>query len=75
MLGELLALATIAILVGTFLFIQVPLLGLFGRVETSTFLIALVIAHVMIYSFLMACGLYPSWLATRIEPSQALQCE
>lgn len=74
-LGELLALATIAILVGTFLYIQVPVLGLFGRVETSTFLIALVIAHVMIYSFIVACGLYPSWLATRIEPSQALQCE
>jgi ABC-type lipoprotein release transport system permease subunit len=30
---------------------------------------------VVIYSFVTFCGLYPAWLATRVQPATALQYE
>ncbi len=74
-LGELLALTTLAVAVGTILFLQAPLLNLFRQASLHIYLIALATGIVVIYPFVILCGLYPSWLATRVHPVQALQYE
>lgn len=74
-LGELLALTTVAVAVGGLIFIQLPLLHVFSQATFGTCLIALAIGVLVIYPFVVLCGLYPSWLATRVHPVQALQHE
>jgi putative ABC transport system permease protein len=74
-LFELLALTTLAIGVGALLFIQVPILQVFGHVSLQVFLFALCLSLLLIYLFVTLCGLYPSWLATRVSPVEALQHE
>jgi putative ABC transport system permease protein len=74
-LGELLALTTLAVVVGALIFVQLPLLHLFSQVGFHIYLMALAIGMLVIYPFVVLCGLYPSWLATRVHPVQALQHE
>jgi putative ABC transport system permease protein len=74
-LSEMLALTTIAVVVGAVLFLQAPLLGVLGAIPISVVIVAVILAALLIYSFVTVCGLYPSWLATRIQPAEALQYE
>lgn len=74
-LGELLALTTLAVVTGTAIFIQLPIMQTFGHVGLQIYLIALALSILVLYPFVILCGLYPSWLATRIHPVQALQYE
>lgn len=73
-LGELLVLTTIAMLLGAAVFLQAPLLGLFS-LPLSTYLLSLAASIVLIAGFVVVCGLYPSHLATRIQPAEALHYE
>jgi len=84
-LGETLVLATFAIIAGIFLASQVPLLGL-GAVLTSTdssfgsitgiiYILGMAGAAIMIYLLVSICALYPSRMAARIYPAQALHDE
>jgi putative ABC transport system permease protein len=76
MLGELLALTTVAAAVGTLLYIQFPLLGLLGRlVPGHVYAQSLGLSLLLIYGFVTLCGLYPSWMATRVQPAVALSYE
>ncbi len=74
-LGELLALTTGAVVVGALIFLQLPILHVFSQAGYHIYLIALAIGVAVIYPFVVLCGLYPSWLATRVHPVQALQHE
>jgi putative ABC transport system permease protein len=75
-LGELLALTTVAATIGTLLYIQFPLLNLLGRmVPVHVYALSLGLSLLIIYGFVALCGLYPSWLATRVQPAEALQYE
>jgi putative ABC transport system permease protein len=74
-LGEILALTTLAVVVGSALFLQVPILQLIRVVPFSIFIAGLLEAVLVIYLFVTFCGLYPGWLATRVQPAQALQHE
>jgi putative ABC transport system permease protein len=74
-LGELIALTTAATAAGTLIFIQIPFLGLAGDVPVRVYMVSLALAVLVIYGFVLLCGLYPSWLATRIRPAEALQYE
>jgi len=74
-LGELLALTVLAISFGIVLYLQAPILQLFGAVPWLAYLVALFLALIGIGLFVMLCGLYPSWLATRVQPAEALQYE
>lgn len=74
-LMELLALTTLAVVVGSLLFAQVPLLRILPIVPARMFLLGILEAWVVIYCFVTFCGLYPGWLATRVPPVQALQHE
>jgi putative ABC transport system permease protein len=74
LLGELLALTSLSVLVGSVLYLQLPLLGLLH--ERGTVIASALGASLgVMYVFVVICGLYPSWLATRIEPARALGYE
>jgi putative ABC transport system permease protein len=73
--GELWALTAIAVATGAALFLQLPLFGVHFGVGWPVFLGAVILATLVIYSFVTFCGLYPAWLATRVQPATALQYE
>lgn len=73
-LGELLVLTTIGMLFGAIIFLQAPLLGLFA-LPLSTYLFSLLASIILVVGFVLVCGLYPSHLATRIQPAEALHYE
>lgn len=72
-LGEIAALASLAVAVGTIVFLQLPLLGVLPFLAPGTYLAGLCGALAMIYALVLLCGLYPGWLATRVEPALALK--
>lgn len=74
-LGELLALTTVAVAAGTLVFIQLPFFEAFPAVPWATYMFGLAVSLVGMYLFVIVCGLYPSWLATRVQPAEALQYE
>jgi putative ABC transport system permease protein len=74
-LGELLTLTTVGVLIGSAMFLQFPILQVISWMPWEAYLLALVLSLFIIYPFVVACGLYPAWLATRIHPAQALQHE
>jgi putative ABC transport system permease protein len=73
--GELWALTAIAVTVGAVVFLQLPLFGVNFGVGWPVFVGGVILATVVIYSFVTFCGLYPAWLATRVQPATALQYE
>lgn len=74
-LGELLVLTTIAVVLGTVVVAQVPLFELVSGMSTQVYAGALAASLAVLYSLVILCGLYPSWLATRVQPAQALHYE
>ena len=74
-LGELVALATVAVVLGSALFMQAPILGIAHWVSWKVYALSLVASLAILYYLVILCGLYPSWLATRILPARALQYE
>lgn len=74
-LSELLALTTLAVVLGTLILAQLPWLNLPWSTTTAVMVTAISLAAAIICAFVIVCGLYPSWLATRVEPAGALQHE
>lgn len=74
-LGELMVITTLAILLALIPLAQLPVLGLFESLDLGVFLSGLVAAMVIIYLITLLAGLYPSWLATTINPAEALHYE
>lgn len=74
-LGELLVMTTVALLVGTALVVQFPLLKLMDFVSGRVYGASLVVSAACIYLLTVACAWYPSRLATRIQPAEALHYE
>jgi putative ABC transport system permease protein len=73
--GELWALTAIAVAAGALIFLQLPLFGASFGVGWSVFLGGVILSAGVIYGFVTICGLYPAWLATRVQPATALQYE
>ncbi|HXK08792.1 MAG TPA: ABC transporter permease [Vicinamibacteria bacterium] len=74
-LGELLVVATAGLLVGVALAVQFPLLGVVGWVSTGVYATAIALAALVIYGLTVVAALYPSWLATQVQPAEALHYE
>jgi putative ABC transport system permease protein len=74
-LGELALMTSIALLVGVAIVVQFPLLDLLGWVPPGVFAASLALSVAAIYLLTMACGWYPSRMATRIQPAEALHYE
>lgn len=74
-LGEVALLSTLSVIVGAAIVVQLPLLGLFRIVTPGEFTAGFAAALVVIYTITLACGAYPSWLASSVQPAEALRYE
>jgi putative ABC transport system permease protein len=74
-LGELLILATFALIAAVLVVVQFPLLDWLGFISGRVFLMSLLISLILVYLLTIICGLYPSRLATRVQPAEALHYE
>jgi putative ABC transport system permease protein len=74
-LMEVALLATIALVVASVLVLQLPILGVFRLISPAAFTVGFAGALAMVYGLTILCGLYPSWLASRLQPADALRYE
>lgn len=74
-LAEVALLATMAVIAGSIVILQLPILGAFQYVTRSAFTLGFAGAVATIYALTILCGLYPSWLASRLTPADALRYE
>jgi len=74
-LGELLVVTTAGLLLGAALAVQFPLLGVVGWVSGGVYAVAIALAASTIYGLTVVSALYPSWLATQVQPAEALHYE
>ena len=65
----------IAVIVGAIVLAQVPVLGWLGPVPPGIYAFSLGLAAAMLFLLTSFCGWYPSLLATRIPPAEALRYE
>jgi putative ABC transport system permease protein len=72
---ELALMTSIAVLGGALLLAQVPMLGWLGPVPKTVYALSLALAAVGLFVLTSFCGWYPSLLATRIPPAEALRYE
>lgn len=73
--GELVVLASVAVAAGVAIALQFPLLELTGGVSGRVFAAGLVVSTACIFVLTVACAWYPSRLATRVSPAEALHYE
>ena len=76
-LGELVVMTTAAIALGCAPIVQFDLLDLilWGRVPLTVTACGIALAAMTLYLLVLLCGLYPSWLASRVQPAEALHYE
>ena len=76
-LGELAVLATTAIVLGCVPILQfdLPNLMLDSWIPTHVLVAGLAAGASVLYLLVLLCGLYPSWLAARVRPAEALHYE
>lgn len=74
-LGELFIITTIGLLAGVLVVVQFPLLNLMGFASVKVYTISAAISLALVYLLTTVCGLYPSRLATRVHPAEALHYE
>jgi putative ABC transport system permease protein len=73
---EQLLLTTLGVLLGTLLVIQLPVLDVFGSIlRPEVFASGLVLALAAMYLLAALCALYPSMMASRVRPAEALRYE
>ncbi|MFL6234071.1 MAG: ABC transporter permease [Thermoanaerobaculia bacterium] len=68
-------LTSLGVLIGTLLVIQVPILNLIGVLSHRVFMSGLIVALAAMYLLSLICTLYPSSLAARVQPAEALRYE
>lgn len=73
-LGELLMVAGLGVALGTVVVAQVPVLHI-AEVEGRVFATSLALSVAILLGLTALCGVYPSWLATRVPPAEALHYE
>jgi putative ABC transport system permease protein len=74
-LGELLAVTTAGLLLGAALAVQFPLMGVIAWIGNDVYATAMALAALTIYGLTVVAALYPSWLATQVQPAEALHDE
>lgn len=74
-LGEVIVLTLSGGLVASLLIIQVPLLGIIPGMNFGSVIPALLLTMFFMTLLSLTSGIYPAWLASRIEPAEALHYE
>ncbi len=72
---ELVAFAILAVIVGTILLAQVPLLGVFEIFTWGMFFKSVLLSTVLICGLTALCAFYPGLMAARYDPAEALHFE
>jgi len=73
--GELVIVTTIGVGLGAALVVQFPLLDLMSFVSNQVYIASLAVSLLLIYLLVIGCSLYPSRMATRVQPVDALHYE
>ena len=73
--GEILALTTVAVLLGVLLIFHSALFDLFPSVTAWVYTCGLLMAAAILYLLVTAAALYPGWMAARVQPAEALHYE
>ncbi len=74
-LGELLVVTSAGLALGLLIVVQFPILQIMGWVRGEVVAVSAAIAMALIYALALAAGLYPSWLAGRVQPAIVLRSE
>lgn len=74
-LAEIGVMTSLALVAGVLVAIQFPLLDIIYFVEPHVYAFGLAISVTAIYLLTFACAWYPSRMATRVEPAEALRYE
>lgn len=74
-LGELWLITTFGVLLGLAVVVQFPLLDFLSFLTTRIYVFSLLLSLAVIYGLTTICGLYPSHLATKVHPAEALHYE
>jgi putative ABC transport system permease protein len=72
---ELMLITTIGIALGVITVIQLPLLAVWEFLTMPVMVAGLAVALLTIYLIAALAGFYPSWMATRVQPAEALHYE
>jgi len=72
---EVALIATLAVIVGLVVILQLPLLGIFSALTPLVYTLGIIGALAAIYAITLVSALYPSWLASRLTPAEALRYE
>jgi putative ABC transport system permease protein len=68
-------LTSFGVLLGALVAIQIPILDLIGFIRPQVFAAGLCFAMAAIYLLSVLCAVYPSTLASRVQPAEALRYE
>ncbi len=71
-LTEIMVVAALALTVGAVIALQLPLTGLLDFLTPAITFQAFGVALAFMMALALVCGFYPSWLATRVLPAEAL---
>lgn len=72
---ELLLVTTFGLLLGILLAVQLPVLDLLPSLSSGVVTAGIATAVALLYALTLAAALYPSWLAGRVQPAEALRWE
>lgn len=68
-------LTSLGVLLGVVVVVQIPILDLIGFIRPEVFAAGLVVSMAAIYLLAVLCALYPSAMASRLQPAEALRYE
>lgn len=74
-IGEMLVVSTVAIVPGILIVAQLVMLDVLGTIPVAVHILAIILAAALLYGMVVVCSLYPGYMATRINPAQALHYE
>ena len=74
-IGEVAVLVTLAVILAAIVIAQLPLLGAFRLTTPGEVVLGFSAALAGIYAITLLCSAYPSWLASTVDPAEALRYE